>query len=168
MKQRRRRHYIESENDVSTQKGRLRRDALPPLRRAWEGAARLAKLCCPWCCDRRRCALGSDGDPARLLRFGDFTCEIDVKQAVFKARAGHMDVIRELEAPLERAGGYPLIEHFLFRLFALALAFPRSTDCKSIFLGFDREIRCAEACDRHRYPVGVLTGAFAIIGRLTL
>src|SRR4030088_1248107 len=109
-------------------KGRLRRDALPPPRRAWEGAARLAKLRCPWGRDRRLSALGSDRDPARFLRLGDFTGEIDVKQAVFKARAGHVDVIGELEAPLERAGGNPLIEHFLLRLFGLALAFPRSTD----------------------------------------
>ena len=66
-----------------------------------------------------------------------------MKQAVFKARAGHMDVIGELEAALERAGGNSLIEHFRLRRFALALAFPRTTDGKGIFLGFDREIRCA-------------------------
>src|SRR5580692_8904476 len=139
-------------------KGRLMRDALPPLRRAWEGAARLAKLRCPWCRDRRLCGLGPDRDLARFLRLGELPREIDVKQAVFKARAGHLDVIGELEAALERAGGNSLIKHLRLRRFALALAFPRPTDGKGIFLGFDREIGCAEARDRHRYPVGILAG----------
>src|ERR1700675_4092509 len=124
-----RRQYMKVKNEVSTQKkGRLLRDALPPLRGAWEGAARLARLRCPWCRDRRLCALVSDRDLARFLRLGEFTRKIDVKQAVFKARAGHMDVIGELEAALERAGGNSLIEYFRLCRFALALAFPRTTD----------------------------------------
>src|ERR1700736_490569 len=102
-------------------KGRLGRDALPPLRRAREGTARLARLRCPWCRDRRLCALVPDRDLARFLRLGEFSREIDVKQAVFKARAGHLDVISELEAALERAGGNSLIEHFRLRRLALAL-----------------------------------------------
>src|ERR1700724_96911 len=116
------------------------RDALPPLRRAWEGAARPARLRCPWCRDRRLCALVPDRDLARFLRLGEFTRKIDVKQAVFKARAGHMDVIGELEAALERAGGNPLIEHFRLRRFAPALAFPRTMNGEGVFLGFDRKI----------------------------
>jgi hypothetical protein len=73
------------------------RDALPPLRRAREGAARLAKLRCP-CRDRRLCALVPNRDLARFLRLGELTKQIDVEQAVFKARTGHLDVIGELRS----------------------------------------------------------------------
>src|ERR1700730_2646333 len=93
-------------------KGRLMRDAPSPLRWAWEGAARLARLRCSWCRDRRPCALVPDRDLARFLRLGEFSREIDRNKAVFKARAGHLDVIGELEAALERAGRNSLIEHF--------------------------------------------------------
>src|SRR5438105_8334323 len=77
-------------------------------------------------------------------------------------------MIRELEAALERAGGNSLVEHFVehFRLrrFAVTRAFPRTTYSEGIFLGFDRQIRCAEARDGHRYPVGVFAGTRDIVG----
>src|ERR1700730_2670357 len=90
-----------------------------------------------------------------------------MKKAVFKARARPQDVIGELESALERAGGNSLVEHFLLRRFALVPGFPRTANAKSVFLGFDREIRRGEARHRHRDPVGVLASAFDIIGRVT-
>ena len=74
---------------------------------AWRGGgAQRAGLCCPWRLNRRLCALSSDRIWRGFCASGIHE-QIDVKQAVFKARAGHMDVIRELEAALEQQAAIP-------------------------------------------------------------
>ena len=69
-------------------------------------AATLASTCLAfrW---RRRC----DRDLAGLHRLGDLADEIDVEEAVLEARAGHLDMVGELEAALEGARGDAAIEH---------------------------------------------------------
>src|SRR5437660_246226 len=61
---------------------------------------------------------------ARLLRLGDLAHEIDMEETVHQRGAGHLDVVGELEATLERAGRDALIEHLalLFGLFLLVAA----------------------------------------------
>src|ERR1700721_3043188 len=46
-----------------------------------------------------RCTV--DGDPPRLHGLGDFADQIDLEQAVVEARALHLDVVRQVELPLE-------------------------------------------------------------------
>ena len=67
-------------------------------------AATLASICF----DLRLAA--ADGDRAGLHRLGNLADEIDVEEAVLEARALHLDVVGELEAALEGAGGDAAIE----------------------------------------------------------
>src|SRR5438045_3495596 len=58
----------------------------------------------------RLVAAGPDSDPTRLLLLGDLAREFDGQQAVLQPRLTDLDVIGEVEAPLERDGGNPPIE----------------------------------------------------------
>ncbi len=53
-----------------------------------------------------------DVDPTRLLRLGQFAHQIDMQQAVLQARAGHDDMVGELEQSLEGARGDALMQEF--------------------------------------------------------
>ena len=55
----------------------------------------------------RLVAAGPNGDPTRLLLLGDLAHEFDGQQAVLQPPLTDLDVIGEVEAPLERDGGNP-------------------------------------------------------------
>ena len=74
----------------------------------------------------------ADGDLARLLRLGDLAHEVDVQEAVLEVRAGHLDVVGELEAALEGAGRDALIEHLALRSRAFSCFSPRTVSVFSL------------------------------------
>src|SRR5690242_3826557 len=45
----------------------------------------------------------ADGNAPRLHRLGNFPHELDLQQAILECRAFDLDVIREIESPLELA-----------------------------------------------------------------
>src|ERR1043165_330157 len=105
----------------------------------------------------------ADRDLARLLGLGELAHEVDVQEAVRELRAGHLDVVSELEAALERAGRDALVEHLalLLGLFLLLAA-----DRERVLLGLDRQFVLGEARDRNRNAVGVIAGTLDVIGRI--
>src|SRR6185437_15518206 len=98
----------------------------------------------------------ADRDDARLLGLGNLAHEVDVQEAVLADRPGHDDMVGELEAALEGAGGDALVEHvaLLVRLRGLL----RSAHGQRVFARFDIKLTLAEAGDRECNPVGVLAG----------
>ena len=78
----------------------------------------------------------ADRDRARLHRLGNLADEIDVEEAVLKARALHLDMVGELEAALEGARGDAAIEHFV--ALGVVLGLLLALDGEGVFLGLDR------------------------------
>ena len=106
----------------------------------------------------------ADRNLAGLFGFGDAADEIDVEQAVLDAGTGHLDMVGELEAALEGAGGNALIKHFgLVSRFAGGFI---AANGERAFLHFDIEFLIGEARDRDRNPVGVVAGALDIVRRV--
>src|SRR6516165_8802806 len=81
----------------------------------------------------------ADRNLTRLLGFRNLAQKVNVEQAVLKARAGHMDMVGKLEAPLESAGCDALIEGLGFRL-AFFPGLLRAANRQAVFLGFNRQI----------------------------
>src|SRR5208283_4646645 len=101
---------------------------------------------------------------ARLLRLGNFAHEIDIQQAVLKARAGYDHMLSELEATLEGPRRDALMQELAAVSFACALL--RAADRQGVLAGFDREVVLGEARDGQRHAIGVLAGALDVIGRI--
>jgi hypothetical protein len=64
----------------------------------------------------------ADGDAARLEALRDIAHEVDVEQAVLEAGALDLDVVGELEAALERAGGDAAVQELRVLVLGLLLA----------------------------------------------
>ena len=106
----------------------------------------------------------ADRDLARLLGLGDFAYEVDVQEAVLERGALHFDMLGELERALEGAGRDALIEHVTFVLFGLGLLL--ALDRQHVFLRYDRNFGFGKAGDRNRDAIGILAGAFDVVGRI--
>src|SRR5262249_5487016 len=104
-----------------------------------------------------------DGNLPRLHRFGNFPLEIHVQQTILQRRTLDLDVVGELEAPLEGTSRDALIEHLAG---PVALA-PLAADREGVLLHLDRQIFLGEASDRDSHAISVLVGALDIVGRVT-
>ena len=101
-----------------------------------------------------------------FIASGSLADEVDVQEAVLQRRARHLDVVGELEAALEGAGGDAAIEHFTA---LLALLFvPLALHHEHVFLRLDVDVALAEACDGHGDAVGVLVAPLDVVGRIGL
>src|SRR3546814_4493385 len=76
----------------------------------------------------------SDGDAPRLHGLGDLAHQCDGEQAVLELRAGHLDVVGEVEAALEGAGGDAAVEEARLVVFRLLLL---AGDHQAVLLGGD-------------------------------
>jgi hypothetical protein len=87
-----------------------------------------------------------------------------MQETVRELRAGDLDIVGKLEAPLERAGRDALIEHLTLLLagFLLLLA----ADRERIFLRLDRQIGVGKTRDRDRDAIRVLAGTLDVVGRI--
>src|SRR5712671_7622374 len=63
-----------------------------------------------------------DLDGPRLHRLRYLAHQVDMQQAVVEARAGHLDVVGEAEAPLERAPGNAAVQIAAVLILFLRLA----------------------------------------------
>ena len=79
-----------------------------------------------------------------------------------KRRALHLDIVRQVELPLEMPGRDPPVEELALGLFGLA-AFDRD----HVLLGRDRDLVRREARHRQRDLVTVVGEAFDVVGRIT-
>ena len=78
------------------------------------------------------------------------------------ARPGHADVVGEVEAALERAGGDAAVE--IDAAFVLA-GFLRGDD-QRVFADFDGEVFVGEAGDGDRDALRVIGGLLDVVGRV--
>src|SRR5690606_39774796 len=76
-----------------------------------------------------------DLDGARLLAFGQFALQLQMKQAVFEAGALDLDIVGQLEAQLEGALGNAAMEEFAFGIGSLGWL--GALDDQGVFLGLD-------------------------------
>src|SRR5882724_896356 len=106
--------------------------------------------------------LGLDLDAAGLHGLRHLTRQVDMQQAVHQAGAGDLDVVGQLEAPLEGAPGDAAMEELavVIRLGELA------RDDERVLLGGDADVALAEAGHRHGDAVGVLAEHFDVVGRI--
>src|SRR6202035_3348231 len=81
-----------------------------------------------------RCRRAVDGDAPRLHGLGDFPDQLDLEQAVVEGRALHLDVVREVELPLEMPGRDASIKELALGLFGLA-----ALDGDDVLLRGDRD-----------------------------
>jgi len=106
-----------------------------------------------------------DFDAAGLHRLGNFTFQFNVQQAVIQRGSGDLDVIGQVEAALERTGGYSPVEEavvFIAVFFGLLAGHDQL-----VVLRRDIQIRFSEASDCHGNPIAVITGFLDIVGRET-
>ena len=106
-----------------------------------------------------RCRRAVDGDAPRLHGLGDFPDQLDLEQAVVEGRALHLDVVRQVELPLEMPGGDSAIEELALGLFGLA-----AFDGDDVLLGGDRDFFGRETGDRQRDLVTVFGQPFDVVG----
>src|SRR5262245_55773961 len=106
----------------------------------------------------------ADRNLARLRRLGNLALEVDVQEAVLQARALDLDMVGELEAPLERAGRDALVEHVA--VLAVLLGLLVAADRERVLLHLDRQIVLGEAGDRNGHAIGVIVGALDVVGRV--
>ena len=81
-----------------------------------------------------------DGDPPRLHGFWDFPDQLDLEQAVVKGRILNLDVVGQVELPLEVAGGNPSVQEFALGFLGLA-----AFDGDDVLLCSDRDFIGREA-----------------------
>src|SRR5690606_33941997 len=89
-----------------------------------------------------------------------------MEQAVVEARAGHLDVVGELEAAFEGARGDAAVKDLAAVLLLLFLLL--ALHGEDVLLRLDVDVALAEAGDGHRHPVGVLAGALDIVRGIRL
>src|SRR3954463_11852088 len=53
-----------------------------------------------------------DSNPAWLHRLGDFAYQFDLQQAIVKRRSLDLDIVRQIELPLERPRRNSLVQEF--------------------------------------------------------
>jgi hypothetical protein len=103
-----------------------------------------------------------DGDAPRLHGFRDFPDQLDLQQAVVEGRTLYLDIVRQVELPLEMPGRNAPVKELALDLFGLA-AFDRD----DVLLGRDRDFVGRETRHRQRDLVAVLSQALDVIGRIT-
>ncbi len=79
-----------------------------------------------------------------------------MQEPVLQARALDLNIVSELEAPLEGPRGDALVEHLADLRFVVGLLL--AVDRQRILLRLDREISVGEAGDCNRDAIGVLVG----------
>src|SRR5450631_3146547 len=104
-----------------------------------------------------RCAV--DGDPPRLHRLRDFPEQLDLQQAVLERGAPHLDIVGEVELPLEGPRGNAPIEIFVLGPVRL-VAF----DGDHVLLGRHRDLVGREAGNHQRNLVAVVAAPFDVVG----
>src|SRR6185369_3415905 len=108
------------------------------------------------------CLGGADGDGAGLEPLRDVADQLDMEQAVLEVGALHLDVVGELEAPLEVARGDAAVQ-------VLALLVVRllgAGDGERLLLEVDADLVLGEARHRHRDAVVVLAKPLDVVGRI--
>src|SRR5512132_1073390 len=100
-----------------------------------------------------------DLDPPRLHRFRQFTHELDHQQAVVQVSAHDLDVVGELEVPLEGTAGDAAIEIGMPRIPLLLPAL----DQKRVLARLDTELVLAEAGDGECDAILVLARLLDIV-----
>ena len=104
-----------------------------------------------------------DGDPPRLHGLGNFPDQFDLEQAVVEGRVLDLDVVGQVELPLERAGRDAAVQVFAFGLFGFV-----ALDRHDVLLGRHRDFVGREAGHRERYLVAVVAEPFDVIGRVVV
>src|SRR5690242_12019612 len=62
----------------------------------------------------------ADGNAPRLHRLGNFPHQLDLQQTILECRAFDLDIVREIENPLELAGRNSLVQVILVGRLCLA------------------------------------------------
>jgi hypothetical protein len=112
----------------------------------------------------RRLAVG-DGhnlDLAGLQRLGNAADELDMEQAVRKARRLDLDMVGKLEVALESATGDAAMQE----LGAFGLGLGLALNGQGIVLNGDVDVTLTETSDRHGNAVGILAELFDVVGRI--
>jgi hypothetical protein len=101
-----------------------------------------------------------DLDPARPHRLGHLARQLDRQQPVLEPRVLHLDVVGELEAPLERAGRDAAVQVLRALLALLAPAHHQQ-------VGLRRQLQLVRREARHGHgdPVPVLARPLDVVGR---
>ncbi len=107
-----------------------------------------------------------DRDAARLLFFRHDAFQIDMEQAVLKARGLDLDMLGKLEAALEGAAGDALVQER--RACRFVSVFALAGDGQHAVLDVHRQVLLGKAGDRQGDAVVVLVVAFDIVGRIAL
>src|SRR3546814_5418799 len=92
-----------------------------------------------------------------------FRSQCDGEQAVLELRAGHLDVVGEVEAALEGAGGDAAVEDARLVVFRLLLL---AGDHQAVLLGGDVQLVLREAGDRHDDAIGVVADLLDVVRRI--
>ena len=101
----------------------------------------------------------ADLDPAQLFLLGHDALQIDVKQTILKARTADLDILRQLETPLEGASGDAAMEVGLLARFVLVFAL----DAQDALADLDIQILLREAGDGECDSVMGLIDALDIV-----
>src|SRR5262249_18273007 len=104
----------------------------------------------------------ADGNGAGLQPLGNVAHEIDVQQAVLEVGALDLDVIGELEAPLEGACGDASVQE----LTTLVLGLLLTADVEDLLLDVDLQLVLGEASNRHGDLVLVVGESLDVVGRI--
>ena len=102
-----------------------------------------------------------DGDPPRLHGFGDFPDQFDLQQAVVEGRVLDLDVVGQVELPLEVPGRDAAIKELALGFLGLA-----AFDGDDVLLCSDRDFIGRETRDRQRDLVTVFGQPFDVVGRI--
>jgi hypothetical protein len=104
-----------------------------------------------------------DGDPPRLHGLGDLPDQFDLQQAVVERGVLDLNVVSQVELPLELPGRDAAVQEFALGLIGL-VAFDRH----DVLLGRDRDFVGREAGHRQRDLVPVFADTFDVVGRVVV
>src|SRR5262245_43832651 len=143
---------------LGAREGSGRRSAAPTSRRCSRGKRRRLDARLDLAC---RLAV-ADGNAARLQALRDIAHEVDIEEAVLEVGTLHLDVVGELEAPLDRAGGDAAVQELALLVIGLLLG----ADAEHLLLDVDMDLVLAEAGHRHGDPVLVVGEPLDVVGRI--
>src|ERR1700716_8890 len=113
---------------------------------------------------RRSRLAALDLDPARLHGLRQMPLEVELQQAVLERRTFDLDIVREVEAPLERPARNAAVE-----IVGLTLLLVRAADeDQRVAVTDDADLLGLEARDRERDAIAVLAGSHDIAGRIVV
>src|ERR1700688_3784452 len=100
-----------------------------------------------------------DGNSPRLHRLGDFPEQLDLQKAIIKRGAPHLDIVGEIELPLEGPGRNTPIQIFMLGIVGLV-----ALDGDHVFPGCHRDLVGRKAGNRERNLVAVVAKPFDVVG----